>query len=96
MSGRFIRCVVHHHYYYYYYHHHHHHHHHQHYHHHDPYQGKIKELELQVEQLQRAKDAKRPKTGTTLPSAITSHSFDCTPQLLPPLLLPLLLVIRRF
>jgi hypothetical protein len=27
-------------------------------------QGKIKELELQVEQLQRAKEAKRPKTGT--------------------------------
>ncbi len=57
-------------------------------------QGKIKELELQVEQLQRAKEAKRPKTGTTTPWVNSQPSPDYSPQPPPSLLLLLLLVIR--
>jgi hypothetical protein len=58
-------------------------------------QGKIKELELQVEQLQRAKEARRPKTGTTLLFE-TPHTFltASTAQPLPLLLQQLLLAIH--
>ena len=42
------------------------------------FQGKIKELELQVEQLQRAKESKRPKTGASLAFQLNLTTLNLT------------------
>ena len=42
------------------------------------FQGKIKELELQVEQLQRVKESKRPKTGASLAFQLNQTTLNLT------------------
>ncbi len=42
------------------------------------FQGKIKELELQVEQLQRVKESKRPKTGASLAFLLNQITLNLT------------------